>query len=325
MGMIVNGDQVNNATLNSLMGFDAVVSSSVATTTGRIYPTVADAMAAGRRAILVQPGNYASGFTVTASGTRIVGLQRVTGISGSAVSGGAKFGGKITIAANYVRLEHLAVSEPGDDCFLVDSGSDVLGTIAHCVGVGASGDYCGVRINGAYATQVIGCNFYANANGIKVTPDAIGSTWTGIILRDNWIWQNRMSGILLEEFGGDTTTNRQVLIEGNTIRDCCTSGGAGIYVENAHNARIIGNEIYSNGDGDTDANGIYVVKSNSNYRQSIIGNIIQENTGYGIALSASTYGAYCSIVGNNVRANGIGGLSNVANCPGYAAANTNTV
>lgn len=323
MGLLATTEGVDYSTLNSLMAFDAVVAPGI-TQSGRYYPTVADAMSAGRKAIAVQPGNYASGFTVSSPGTRVIGLSRWTGIGGGAVSGGAKFGGKIQINTNYVRLENIAVSEPGNAHGIEILAQKVNNEIVGCAVAGVPAGYSAIKILGGYGNKVLGCTLAYNEYGIVVNAMDAADTWKGVDLCGNYIFNCTRSGIYVLDFGGsDTTNDRSTLISENTIEACATTSGAGIYVQSTQASRIIGNHLRNMGDVDTTGSGIYLVAPDTSpiCAAMIIGNETINCKGYGIGLSVAS--ANVSLLANTAHGSGVANFANVGSCPGWVTANTN--
>ncbi len=321
MGVYVDEDPFNDALLNSLGPFDAIVMAGV-TASGRIYPTVADAITAGHKAIGVQDGAYAAGFTLSGNGYRIVGIDRPVG--GTTVTSGPRFGGEIIIESSYCTIENLGVTaSAGNGIQVTAAASHVLIRDCHVGSPAAQG----IWIRGGLNVVVDHCILVGGTvgdNGILVTPSSASGTWDTVIVRDCWFWDWLGSGIQVNNAGSDTTVARYTHLLGNTIRNVGKSWGSGIVVQSHQIARVIGNSIFTCGAaGVNDASGIRIETPSTSPRafSVVTGNQSYGNRGYGISLGAANDDVV--VAGNIVLANGIGQYQNCSSCPGYASGNTN--
>lgn len=323
MGAYVNGDAVNNALLNSLGPFDAIVMAGV-TQSGRVYPTVADALTAGHKAIGVQDGAYAAGFTVSTSGCRIVGIDRPNG--GLTLNGGPRFAGEIVIDASYTTIENIGVGATGTNGIRATSNASHVAIVRCHVG---SPTGHGIWIAGGTNVLVDNCVLVGGAAadcGVYVRPASASQTWDGIVVRGCWIYDWLGAGVALVNAGSDTTVIRDTLITGNSIRNAGKGWTAGVYVESNFLARVTDNSVYACGAvGVNDASGIRINTPSTSPRAFSLasGNRSYQNRGYGISV-----GAVCDdvvVVGNTVLGNGVGQYQNCGSCPGYASGNTNLI
>jgi len=100
----VDDSSVNAANLNSLLSvYDAVVSASVGTASGDVYPTISSAISAGHRSIAVVPGTYTEDITLSSGNQIIDGVGPV--IEGWTGTKEVKIVGQITISSSIAGIE----------------------------------------------------------------------------------------------------------------------------------------------------------------------------------------------------------------------------
>jgi Right handed beta helix region len=326
MKIFGSGDDVGIENLNSLHACDAVVDSGATGTTGSVYTTVANAMSAGKKAIVVMPGSY-SGFTVTQAGTTIIGVVRPQITGTTIAAGAAEFNSQIQVNAPYVTLKQLG-SDNSSHAFDFDASADYCILDSCCA---ASPNNSGVQFGGGYSGITISnCTFVDCGNGILIAVSSAGDNLHGIRVINNNILGSAGNGIAVMNLSGvDTSNYRSPLIMGNLIDSNAIGWGSGITIETDTGAQIIGNTITNQGTASVDSHGIDIgVIGATPYNRVIVAhNVISANYGYGISHSSATqsYQERISIVGNVVVNNGSGELQNCNYCKGHYTLTTNVI
>lgn len=313
-----SGDaELSIANLNSPVVFDARVSALAGATSGSTYATVAAALAAGRKSIFVDAGDYAAGFTVSGSNVLIY-----CGVPAGYDGGfqGATFGGPIRVSANYVKI---------------------IG--AHSVGVTGYGfqvdcGYYGIRLIDCTAYQSSLHGFYLSAPGAAtagsfdnecrgcVANDCGGTLYDGFHIWDidydlEWLidgcrsFSNGRDGFMVCANGTVATVagNRVV-----TLRDCLAYSNAvhGLRCGGRASVVVEGGRYALNASA-----GIYLfTQETSMARSQIIGARLRSNTGAGLQLQTTS----SSQIAIGIQAYGNGtNFINCGSCIGFAAPSTN--
>lgn len=196
-------DDVSIPNLNSPVVFDARVSTSAGATSGSTYQTVDAALAAGKRSIFVEAGDYAAGFSVGVPGSPISNVLVYCAVP-SAHDGGfvaATFGGQITCVGNWI-------------------------TIVNAHRVGGTAAY-GFRCDAGYfGYRLIDCRAYQTpfqGFALHYQPASLGSTAVS--------WDNECRGCVAEDCGGTLYEGFYVCdvdLDCEWLLDHCTANGSGL-------------------------------------------------------------------------------------------------
>jgi parallel beta-helix repeat protein len=274
---------LNQANMNSLFAYDAVVDASLSGNSGDKYLTIDNAIDAGAKSILVKEGSY-TGFTADVEGLMIV-AENYSAISRT--STGVWISSTITISANSVALIGLNVDTAANNGIdITTTAADVLirdGSISNCPGAGISVEAevislhienmrivgstdAGILLDGGIDTKIIGCDIHNNTSmGIQVAPATGGST------------------------------SVRTVIVGCMVK---SNADGGISVEGGTDTKIIGCSIISN---TTDGVTIINTYTGDADRTIIIGCDIRSNTAYGVQIAAGSDDTIvdgCVILGN---------------------------
>jgi hypothetical protein len=313
-----NGDEVNNANLNSTFGYDAVVDAAM-NDDGAIYDSINDAIDAGHRNILVRPGVYTESVAIDQSTVRLTGARVPYSPGAEDITGGAIIHGQLDISSSCVEVSNLAVEDHSSYGVHVDrNASHVI--LRNCI----SNDNAGAAFvieatNNVYLER---CFAGWNAAGFytRVDPDNDADHMSGITMYGCWAYYNLGSGFQIQ--ANTQATHPQVVCSlfGCTARsNGRTATAAGIYLDNQNNTgwtQVIGCFSGWNGDSGYPSYGIRVTRANgTNVRAVIADNMVAGNYGAGIALDTAS--AKVILNGNVSRANSGGNYQNCASSPGY--------
>lgn len=314
MGDIVTGATPMGIDLyNGLFCPEARVSATVATATGRTYPTITAALAAGHRSIWVEAGVYNESPVIALEGTHIRGAR---GTYYYAANYGAVVTGQITVSESSVTIEDLSSANSTGYGFRLDANKNFI-NLVRCgvynsayhgimVGYGADNSMIGVKIRD--------CVIYEALNdGIHIADTASTYSLDDILIDGCWIYRSAWYGIRVCYSGVTNTAQRMVKIANNTIRSCgLTSTYHGIVVGPYATAMITGNHIYSSG-----ASGVRMeTPIGTNARSNVSGNQIHSNAQYGVSLGSPVMTV--AVIGNMCRGNGSGALQNCGSAIGNA-------
>lgn len=318
----IDGSDVGLDNLNSSISpWDAVVDARTATTRGRIFPNVTDALNAGHRSIIVRSGSY-PGFTVPAGEHVNIEGDRRPIISSGVIEDGARFTSQITIDSFGNRLCRLGAVMTGAQSYGLRVTDGRHQIIEQCSVAGVNGaSTTNFKMTGPMWHSVVrDCYFNSGGNGILISATGASDTIRGIKLEGNNISGCAGNGIGLLDFGdADNSHHRDVTLFDNLITSCAKYWGHGVFVDQFSGAKILANTVMYSGssDNNNDAHGIYVAAPPSTplARSSLSLNRVMYSQGYGIAISeASTRVA----VGGNISVNNYGGnYAHCSHCPGY--------
>ena len=316
-------DEVNPANLNRTFAADALVIPG-ASQSGSIYPNISDALTAGHKAIAMASGSITEDVAISGNNIHLFGMS-CPHYSGAALSGGPRVTGKLTITGHGILVENIGFQNSANDGALLTGNNVILRNVVICNPT----DH-GVRaVVGYHNITVENCKIRGDGNemnGILVVPLEASSTTREIRLYKNWIYGFGESGILLYDYGSDTTGTRNVMIDGNTIDDCGVAAtAAAIKIGSYFRARVINNLCFSSGNETYASDGIYCAAPNAGEFCGVIveGNTITNNVGYGINLASAVDEVLVGL--NFVKNNTAGEYNNCGSCPGYVTTNTNYV
>lgn len=315
-----SGDPVSSANLNSTFEADAYVVAG-ASPNGNIYATIQAAINAGRKNILVAPGEHTA-FSLPASalgtGVRIRGERPATINPSAGVC--ARIVGQVTIDGDHNTLEQLAWKSEASHSVVVQGAAShnlIMRCTAYACGTGFRYRSNGVG-NRYTASRIEGC-----ANGMIVSASGTGA-FTYSTIDHNEILNSEGHGILVSGFGvDDITVGRNIVLAYNHIdRASQEWSSSGIRIEDRAGAVIVGNRIRNCGTSSIYSDGILVDAPAAFTRTLVIGNFCVGNYGVGIRTSGPT--SQVVVSGNSSSQNSVGQYANLSSSPGYATGSFGT-
>lgn len=276
-------DSPDVANLNSPVTFDARVSASASGTLGTTYQTVAAALAAGKRSIFVEPGDYAAGFTITANNVRVF-CAVPPGYDGGFQ--GCTFGGQVTVSGNFCHLENVHVVGSSGYGIRVDMG--LFGTrLINCTVyqstlTGFSLSYDGATDAASFDNECRGC----------VANDCGGSLYDGFYIGDydfdlEWLldgcrsFSNGRDGFMVCNNGLTPATAVNRIVQ---LTNCFSYNNAvhGLRCGGHASVQVTGGNYRANGSA-----GIYLsTQASALARSQIMGARVRSNVGAGVQLQA---------------------------------------
>lgn len=319
-GLIWDGTTpVNAANLNAPIVFDARVSASAVagSPSGATYATVTEALTAGKKAIYVEPGDYAAGFTIASGNNNVLIFCGVpAGYDGGFQ--GATFGGQLTVSSSFVHLVNCHVVGSANYGIRVDLGSYGIRLINCNVYQSALHGfylaYQGSATNGSFDCEAHGC----------VANDCGGTTYDGFYFGDydyslEWLLAGCRSfssgrdgfsvcanGVAAVNATYRIVTLRDCLAYSNAVHGLRCGGRASVNVQAGHYRENAGAGIYLSTQETTLA------------RSQIIGARVRSNVGGGVHLQVAS----TSQILQGVQAYGNG--TNFINC-GSCIGNGHTI
>lgn len=316
MGDIVTGATPMGIDLyNGLFCPEARVSAAVATATGRTYPTITAALAAGHRSIWVEAGIYTESPVITQQGVHIRGARSMRYYEETA---GAMVKGQITVSASYVTIEDIGSCNSTGYGFRVDANTNhiyllrcgVYNSAFHGIMVGYGSD------NSMLNVKIRDCAIYeAKGDAIHIADLAATFSLDDILIDGCWLYRSTWYGIRVCYTTPTVVTavQRIVKIANNTIRGCGLSATYhGVMVGPYASAIITGNDIWSSGGA-----GVRIeTPLGTNARTVVSGNQLRSNSQSGVNCASST--ALVAVIGNWATGNSGGNYALCNNAIGNA-------
>lgn len=311
MSYYSSASPANDATFNSLHGFEAQVIQGVATS-GTTYGSISTALAAGHRSIYVHEGNYAEAVSITNTRTRIVCARPTAPSAGVLVS-------SLTINADYVHVKGLTVYQGGGNgCTMYGGSSYVLVedcSFRECQNHGMQ--LCYNTVQQTINVYIRNCTIYDN--GQSGVGDGIAFVEPGDMevratIEGCFIYSNDDDGINALRSSATSVNHREITLLNNQI---WANGLYGFRTGPNSSVHADGNHVSTNGSG-----GCYISNpAAANARSRIIGNRFRSNGAYGVQLAASS--DKIVVMGNQSEGHSSSNYYNCGSSPGYAVVNTN--
>ena len=316
-GLIWDGTtQLLPASLNTPVVFDARVSAAASVTSGATFATVAAAIAAGKRSIYVEAGDYAAGFDTNGANNLLVYCGVPAGYDGGFQ--GATFGGQITVRSHYVKIV----------------GAHVVGSSGY--GIRVDLGYFGIRLEDCTVYQSTNAGYYLGYQGALtagsfdcicrgcVANDCGGTLYDGFYIGDydyNFEWLlDSCHSFSSGRDGFSVAANAVAAVNATvrlvTLQDCkaYVNGVHGLRVGPRASVAVMAGNYRENGSA-----GIYLsTQENAMARSQIMGARVRSNVGGGLQLGAVS----SSQIAVGVLAYGNGtNFINAGSCLGYSTCN----
>ena len=291
----VDGSEVSVANLNStLTPFDAIVDGNLGATSGDAYATISAALAAGKRSIVIRPGDYTENVTIDNTCTQLIGLG--TGISRTVTNLVVTIEGTLTVTSNAYgcRVSNMIIEPQGSGYGIGHSGPrDCVYDNIHCYG-GSNNHFYLANYDRLLMRN---CTSYNAGDHAFRFVDAVSASCdaTNIIG-----CQARNSYGMGFSVGGETGTYvKDVNFIGCLARGCGEVYGYGFGIGGWNRGSLIGCRAYA-----CDSHGFYFYDpDNSGVNLTVTGCASTHNGGYGFARPGTFSGAghvfsACTAIGN---------------------------
>lgn len=275
--------------LNSLFAVDAVVDPAWGTASGGTYQTVTEAMGDGHRCIFIKSGDSAEDVTITASGTRLIGVSSTWAAAGSRVR-------SVTVASGVeaVTLENIIAVGATSHAFTF-AGLNNFSRTVNCTAYNAVGN--GFHIVPAQSGLIFdGCLGYGCAIGWNLASPPATEWVDGLSFVNCRAAYSDSDGFAIVTAGTGTSTLVSVKMIGcHSSFSAQQVSASGFSLGPKVNASLIGCQSTNNGAGGGITGIGFGSNTNGIYSHEYVGCIAKSNNNDGFRLTIAS--AKVAIVG----------------------------